>query len=206
MKRQRYNVIRFFALAAVFCAAINLTAQVNIDAPQGLSNRSVTKTKTKPATPESGGESKQKESTASKSENSSSENVSKPRKSSSTSTSRPSTSSSTSSAQNKPVTSRGQRKVGSHHSGWRVEAYRDNNAKRAKVKSRERAKEIAMKFPGYRVYITYKAPSWRLRIGDFTNEEDARNAARRMRRAFDDGKHPWFRDFVVVRDHINIWR
>ena len=85
--------------------------------------------------------------------------------------------------------------------GFRIQAYTDNNSKTAKAAAQQRARDIAMKFPQYRSYISYKAPSWRLRIGDFKTQRDAQAALQRIKSVY-----PKFaREMVIVRDRINIW-
>ena len=85
--------------------------------------------------------------------------------------------------------------------GFRIQAYTDNNAKTAKAAAQKRARDIAMKFPQYRSYITYKAPSWRLRIGDFKTQQEAKAALNRIKSVY-----PKFaREMVIVKDRINIW-
>ena len=85
--------------------------------------------------------------------------------------------------------------------GFRIQAYTDNNPKTAKAAVQQRAREIAMKFPQYRSYISYKAPSWRLRIGDFKTQREAQAALQRIKSIY-----PKFaREMVIVRDRINIW-
>lgn len=85
--------------------------------------------------------------------------------------------------------------------GYRIQAYTDNNPKTAKAAAQQRARDIAMKFPQYRSYISYKAPAWRLRIGDFKTQQDAKAALNRIKSVY-----PKFaREMVIVRDRINIW-
>ena len=90
--------------------------------------------------------------------------------------------------------------LAAHSTGYRIQAFTANNAQAAKVNATKRAKAIAMRFPQYRAYITYKAPSWRLRIGDFTSQREAQAAMQRMKRAF-----PSYA-FTIVRDRISVWR
>ena len=85
--------------------------------------------------------------------------------------------------------------------GFRIQAYTDNNARTAKAAAQQRARDIAMKFPQYRSYISYKAPSWRLRIGDFKTQREAQAALQRIKSVY-----PKFaREMVIVRDRINVW-
>ena len=85
--------------------------------------------------------------------------------------------------------------------GYRIQAYTDNNPRTAKAAAQQRARDIAMKYPQYRSYITYKAPAWRLRIGDFKTQQEAKAALNRIKSVY-----PKFaREMVIVRDRINIW-
>lgn len=85
--------------------------------------------------------------------------------------------------------------------GYRIQAYSDNNFRTAKSSAKARAKAIAMKFPQYRSYLTYKAPFWRLKIGDFRSHGEATKVLNQMRKSF-----PNFSgELSVVRDRINVW-
>ena len=94
-----------------------------------------------------------------------------------------------------------QQTIESHSVGFRIQAYTDNNPRTAKAAAQRRARDIAMKFPQYRSYISYKAPSWRLRIGDFKTQREAQAALQRIKSVY-----PKFaREMVIVRDRINVW-
>ena len=94
-----------------------------------------------------------------------------------------------------------QQTIESRGVGYRIQAYSDNNYKTAKAAAQKRARDIAMKFPQYRSYISYKAPAWRLRIGDFKTQREAQAALHRIKSVY-----PKFaREMVIVRDRINIW-
>lgn len=86
--------------------------------------------------------------------------------------------------------------------GYRIQAYTDNNQRTAKASAQARARAIAMRFPQYRSYISYNAPSWRLRIGDFKSREEAQAALSRIRGVFPS----YAREMTIVRDHINVWQ
>jgi len=85
--------------------------------------------------------------------------------------------------------------------GYRIQAFSANNSNNGKVQAQQRARAIAMRFPQYRSYISYNAPSWRLRIGDFKSQEDAQKALQRVRAAFP----AYGREMIIVRDRINVW-
>ena len=93
-----------------------------------------------------------------------------------------------------------QKTIESRGVGFRIQAYSDNQST-AKTAAQQRARDIAMKFPQYRSYISYKAPSWRLRIGDFKTRQEAQEALRRIKSVYP----KYAREMVIVRDRINVW-
>ena len=82
--------------------------------------------------------------------------------------------------------------------GYRIQVFSDSNP-RAQGEARGKASDISSKYPQWRTYVTYDAPYWRLRIGDFTNYEDANDALSALKEAFPSYK----RELRIVRDHIN---
>ena len=86
--------------------------------------------------------------------------------------------------------------------GYRILVYYTNKSKNAKANAQKRAKDITMKFPQYQFYFTYKAPTWRLRVGDFADEESAHRALKQLRQAF-----PMYsKEMTIIHDNINVWK
>lgn len=82
--------------------------------------------------------------------------------------------------------------------GYRIQVFSDSNptAKRdAQIKERN----ITARFPLLRSYITYKAPSWRLRVGDFATRTEAVEMLEQIREAIPS----YGRELTVVVDKIN---
>lgn len=104
---------------------------------------------------------------------------------------------------NRPVkrTHTTQQTIQSRGVGYRIQAYNDNNPSTGKTNVQKRARAIAMRFPQYRSYISYNAPAWRLRIGDFKSQADAQAALSRIRSVFPQ----YAREMSVVRDKVNVW-
>ncbi len=187
----RIFALSFVLVLLVAMTPVAVTAQVTVNAPKGLLNREKgtsakekDKEKSKAQEP-AGGEA----STTSPAESQHSQPVkSQPRK--------------------KRVLSNDERKnyrfsnqtVTKRTGGFRVQVLFSSN-KNARSVAQARAKEIALKFPQYRFYISYNAPQWRLRVGDFTSRESAGKALRRIRRAF----RAYGSEMIVVRDNINVW-
>lgn len=87
-----------------------------------------------------------------------------------------------------------------HTGGYRIQIFSDSNPRTARNEANAKAGNIASKFPEYKSYVTYDAPYWRLRIGDFRNYEDAIDALETIKEAFP----AYRRELRVVRDRINV--
>ncbi|MCQ2288362.1 MAG: SPOR domain-containing protein [Muribaculaceae bacterium] len=85
--------------------------------------------------------------------------------------------------------------------GFRVQVLTESTAN-GKVNAQQRAKAIALKFPQYRAYISFNAPAWRLRLGDFLDQEDGQTALNMLKKAFPQ----YAKDMVLVKDNINLWK
>lgn len=84
--------------------------------------------------------------------------------------------------------------------GYRVLVFADNNARTAKNRANTVARRVAGAVPGQRTYVVYESPYWRMKLGDFTNREDAEKAASIIRRKF-----PSYSSEVrVIRDRVVI--
>lgn len=160
------------AMAIALLGFSNVEAQVSVNAPSGLSKRSNSAAKKKHSSPA------HEEATA-------------PVKAPATKRA----SRGTAVSKNGSVT--GMTIVG-QYSGYRVQVL-FTSAKNGRAIAQQRAKKIALKYPQYRAYMSYVAPRWRLRFGDFKTYEEAKNLARLIKRSF-----PAMRsDVVVVTDKVN---
>lgn len=82
--------------------------------------------------------------------------------------------------------------------GYRVQVFADNNARTAKAEARAKAQALQQRLP-YPTYVVYQSPYWRLKVGDFPTETEAKNAADEIRKLFP----AYAREVVVVKDRIN---
>ena len=167
------------AMAIALFGFSNVEAQVSVNAPSGLSKRSNSAAKKKQSSPAH-------------------EEAAAPVKAAPSAPTTPSTkraSRGTAVSKNGSVT--GMTIVG-QYSGYRVQVL-FTSAKNGRAIAQQRAKKIALKYPQYRAYMSYVAPRWRLRFGDFKTYEEAKNLARLIKRSF-----PAMRsDVVVVTDKVN---
>lgn len=64
---------------------------------------------------------------------------------------------------------------------YRIQAYMGNTAQSKQEVNRRKA-IIQRAFPGIPCYISYRAPFWTLKIGDFSNREEAESLLKELRR------------------------
>ncbi len=82
--------------------------------------------------------------------------------------------------------------------GYRIQAYSGNNALQSKSEAERRAATISSTFPEHATYVTFDAPYWRLKIGNFRTYEDASAALSLMKAQFP----AYAREMRLVRDRI----
>ena len=87
--------------------------------------------------------------------------------------------------------------------GFRIQVFSDGrNQSTLEARAKARGNAIVARFPKYRgqVYTYSSAPNWYTRIGNFRNEEDAREALDELKRSF-----PGFSsEMRIVRSKINV--
>lgn len=93
-----------------------------------------------------------------------------------------------------------QKAASKYQVGYRIQVFADNNQRTAKGEAMSRKRQISSLFPEMDCYLLYKAPSWRLRVGDFKTRAEAVEAMTQMKKAF-----PSFsREMIVVTDRIKV--
>ena len=83
--------------------------------------------------------------------------------------------------------------------GYRVQVF-NSNLPNAKSEAYARAEAIRRVAPTLSSYITFRAPFWRLTVGNFTSQEEARSARARLMVALP----AWGRESYVVREKVRI--
>lgn len=192
----KLHLHRLMAVALLTCALAWGTAsyaQVTVNAPSGLTNRQSTKTQKKQDDKPKVTETRKSEPKASSQEKHESTET---KSSSSDQSSKTSTTTRKSSTDFK-LSNQSVRK---RAAGYRIQVY-FSSSRQGRNEARARAREVALKYPHYRTYISYVAPQWRLRIGDFKSKHEAQKALRKVRRSFPQ----YLSDIILVTDNINVW-
>lgn len=83
--------------------------------------------------------------------------------------------------------------------GYRIQVFSDKNQRTAKNEALSKERSIKESFPELGTYITYNAPSWRLRVGDFRTREEAAAVLDILKEAFPG----YASEMIVVVDRIN---
>ena len=68
--------------------------------------------------------------------------------------------------------------------GFRTQVFSGNNQRKSKDEAFRKEKEIKEMFPDVPTYVTYTAPFWKLRVGDFRSHEEAYHMMRLLMEAF----------------------
>lgn len=84
--------------------------------------------------------------------------------------------------------------------GFRAQVFSGNNQRKSKDEAFTKEKDIQELFPELPTYVTYTAPFWKLRVGDFRSHEEAYHALRELMAAF-----PSFaKEMYIVKEEIKI--
>ena len=84
------------------------------------------------------------------------------------------------------------------YQGFRIQIFSGNNQRTAKDEAFQKEKLIKGRFPSLQTYVTYNAPFWRLRVGNYDSQEEAFYTQRMIAEAF-----PKFaKEIYIVREEV----
>lgn len=84
--------------------------------------------------------------------------------------------------------------------GFRTQVFSGNNQRKSKDEAFKKEKEIKELFPDMPTYVTYNAPFWKLRVGDFRSHEEAYRTLRLLMDAF-----PLYaKEMYIVKEEVKI--
>lgn len=83
--------------------------------------------------------------------------------------------------------------------GYRIQAY-SGSGTHSRQEAQGRMSRISAKYPYLRSNIVYKAPSWRLRVGDYRTRQEAKDALEEMKDAFPS----YAKELTIVVDRIHV--
>ena len=84
--------------------------------------------------------------------------------------------------------------------GYRTQVFSGNNQRASKEEAFAKEKEIKELFPEVPTYVTYNAPFWKLRVGDFLSHEEAYHMMRQLMDAFP----AYAKEMYIVKEEIKI--
>jgi len=84
--------------------------------------------------------------------------------------------------------------------GFRAQVFSGNNQRQSKDEAFNKEKEVKEIFPDVPTYVTYNAPFWRLRVGDFRTHEEAYHMMRELKTAFPS----YGKEMYIVNEEIRI--
>lgn len=84
--------------------------------------------------------------------------------------------------------------------GFRTQVFSGNDQRKSKDEAFEKEKMVKELFPTVPTYVTYTAPFWKLRVGDFRSHEEAYHMQRLLMTAF-----PSFgKEMYIVKEEVRI--
>ena len=84
--------------------------------------------------------------------------------------------------------------------GYRTQVFSGNKQRACKDEAFSKEKEIKELFPDVPTYVSYNAPFWKLRVGDFRSHEEAYHMMRQLMAAFP----KYGKEMYIVREEIKI--
>ncbi|MEA4935720.1 MAG: SPOR domain-containing protein [Paludibacter sp.] len=84
--------------------------------------------------------------------------------------------------------------------GFRVQVFSSNTQRTARQEAFNHESNLKEAFPEMKIYVSYNSPFWKVRIGDFTTQEDARKFTEELLQRFPELKGETY----TVRDNISV--
>ncbi len=84
--------------------------------------------------------------------------------------------------------------------GFRAQVFSGNNQRKSKDEAFSKEEEIKELFPDLPTYVTYTAPFWKLRVGDFRSHEEAYQVLRQLMAAFPS----YAKEMYIVKEEVKI--
>lgn len=84
--------------------------------------------------------------------------------------------------------------------GYRVQVFIGNSQRTAKSEAMRKEKEIQEYFSGLATYVTYTAPFWKLRVGDYRSYDEADQTLRQLKENFPS----YAKEMTIVKEEIRI--
>ncbi|MDH6305761.1 hypothetical protein M2459_002483 [Parabacteroides sp. PF5-5] len=84
--------------------------------------------------------------------------------------------------------------------GYRVQIFSGNDQRTSKDEAFKKEKEVNNVFPNLKTYVTFVAPFWRLRVGDYASHEEAYYAQRRLSEAFPS----YGKEMYIIKEEVKV--
>ncbi len=84
--------------------------------------------------------------------------------------------------------------------GFRVQIFSGNSQRTSKNEAFSKEKEVKELFADITTYVTYNAPFWRLRVGDFRTHDEAYHMLRQLKETFPS----YGKEMYIVSEKIKI--
>lgn len=85
---------------------------------------------------------------------------------------------------------------------YRVQVFSDNNGERSRSEGEKKRRAVQSRFPEYPCSLGWHTPYWKVKVGIFTTQAEAAEAASKIKRAFPS----YAKEIHVIRDRMKINR
>lgn len=83
---------------------------------------------------------------------------------------------------------------------YRVQVFSDNNGERSRSEGEKKRRAVQSRFPDYPCSLGWHTPYWKVKVGIFTTQAEASEAAAKIKRAFPS----YAKEIHVIRDRMKI--
>ncbi len=83
---------------------------------------------------------------------------------------------------------------------WRVQVFSDSKGERSRQEGLRKRSAVARRFPDYPIELKWDSPYWQLRVGKFTEREEADEAVKEIKKAFPS----YSKEIHVVRQRMKV--
>lgn len=84
--------------------------------------------------------------------------------------------------------------------GYRIQVFSGNNQRKSKDEADSKKRQIDQQYSGVSTYVTFMAPFWRLRVGDYTTYEEAQSMMYKLIESFPSFK----KEIHITKEDVRI--
>ena len=84
--------------------------------------------------------------------------------------------------------------------GFRIQIYSGSQKQASKDEAYARERKVKSKYSEYGTYVSFNAPFWKLRVGDFADRREAEDALKELKKGFPE----YASELFIVPDNVRV--